>query len=157
MIKSFLKSNQLQFESFRLNNKCLTSINGLNISPGIHLTKLKKNTYFNNPTAGKSFYTPHKRIQNKLIISNYFSFSNMESTSHIINKEQTLNFLKEHGITVHHLEDHEKLETVQAGLDKFKAVAFSGEFTFAKNLFMKSKARGLYLITVHPVSKYSLY
>ena len=70
----------------------------------------------------------------------------------IKSKEDTLKFIKDNGFAVHHVEEHEKIDTVQAGLDKFKTVSFSGSFTFAKNLFMKNKAGGLYLITVHPVN-----
>ncbi len=75
----------------------------------------------------------------------------MES-SHIKNKEDTLKFLQANGLTVHHNEDHEKLDTVQLGLEKFKSVTVSaGEYLFVKNLFLKSKAGGLYLLTLHPV------
>ncbi len=104
-----------------------------------------------NSTSGVSPLN-HPFESNKLIISNYFSFSNMENTIQIRTKEETLAFLKNSGIEVHHIEEHEKLETVQAGLDKFKSVQFSkGEFTFVKNLFLKSKAGHCYLVTVHPV------
>ncbi len=75
----------------------------------------------------------------------------MES-SQIKNKEDTLKFLQAHGVTVHHSEDHEKLDTVQLGLEKFKSLKITGgEYLFVKNLFLKSKAGGLYLITLHPV------
>jgi len=95
------------------------------------------------------FNFSHK--SNKILISNYFSLSNMESTI-LRTKDEMLAFLKSNQIEIHHIEDHEKLETVQMGLDKFKNLQFlKGEFTFAKNLFMKSKAGGLYLLTVHPV------
>jgi hypothetical protein len=75
----------------------------------------------------------------------------MES-SQIKNKEDTLKLLQANGVTIHHTEDHEKLDTVQLGLEKFKCLKLSsGEFLFVKNLFLKSKAGGLYLITLHPV------
>jgi hypothetical protein len=98
------------------------------------------------------FNFSHK--SNKLLISNYFSFSNMESTI-LRTKDEILAYLKSNGVEVHHIEDHEKLDTVQLGLEKFKNLQFSkGEFTFVKNLFMKNKAGGLYLLTVHPVRKF---
>ncbi len=97
------------------------------------------------------FNFSHK--SNKILISNYFSFSNMESTI-LKTKDDMLAYLKSNQVEIHHIEDHEKLDTVQMGLDKFKNLQFpKGEFTFAKNLFMKSKAGGLYLLTVHPVMK----
>ena len=75
----------------------------------------------------------------------------MES-SHLKNKEDTLKFLQANSLTVHHVEHHEKLETVQVGLEKFKSLKVSaGEYLFAKNLFLKSKAGGLFLLTLHPV------
>jgi hypothetical protein len=81
----------------------------------------------------------------------------MENNNYLRTTEQTLNYLKTNGVEVHHVEHHEKLETVQQGLEKFKVVEFkSGTFVFVKNLFMKNKAGGLYLFTVHPVRKSNL-
>ena len=79
----------------------------------------------------------------------------MESTILIRNTEETLKFLGENGIQVFHKEEHEKLETVQQGVDKFKSFTLAeGGFAFVKNLFLKSKGAGLYLISVHPVSRF---
>ena len=75
----------------------------------------------------------------------------MESTTIMKTKEETLNYLKAHNVVINHIENHEKVDTVQMGLEKFKSVSFTEEFVFAKNLFLKSKAGGLYLLTVHPV------
>ena len=78
----------------------------------------------------------------------------MENNNYLRTKEETLNYLKSHGVEVHHVEHHEKLDTVQQGLEKFRSVEFKGgDFVFVKNLFMKNKAGGLYLLTVHPVRK----
>jgi len=75
----------------------------------------------------------------------------MESTI-MRTKQETLDYLKSKNVDVSHIEDHEKIDTVQLGLEKLKSVSFKGEYTFAKNLFLKSKAGGLYLLTVHPVN-----
>ena len=74
------------------------------------------------------------------------------NNTNIRTKDETLVFLKESGLEVHHHETHEKLDTVQQGLDKFKTVELKEQFVFAKNLFLKNKAGGFYLLTVHPVS-----
>ena len=78
----------------------------------------------------------------------------MEEIILIKTKEETLNYLKSNNVAVLHLEDHDKIDTVQQGLDKFKDLSLENSHTFAKNLFMKSKAGGLYLLTVHPVYIY---
>lgn len=93
--------------------------------------------------------------KHKLIISKNYSFNNMESNHVFTTKEETLNFLKNQGVGVAHVEDHEKLDTVPAGLERMKAVDFkAGSYTFVKNLFLKNKAGGYYLLTVHPVSSH---
>lgn len=75
----------------------------------------------------------------------------MES-GQINNKEDTLTYLASNGVVVHHIENHEKLETVQLGLEKFKTLKLNvGEYLFAKNLFLKSKTGGFFLLTLHPV------
>ena len=76
----------------------------------------------------------------------------MEKKNLFVTKEETLNYLKEQSVIVHHVEDHEKLDNVAVGLERLKSVNFtSGSYVFAKNLFLKNKAGGLYLLTVHHV------
>jgi hypothetical protein len=98
-------------------------------------------------------FTPKNHIiPYKFIISINFSYSQyMESKPRLSNKEETLSFLKENNIN-YHLENHEKAETVQAGLDLIKTTQFQPEqYTFCKNLFIKNKAGGLILLTANPV------
>ena len=86
----------------------------------------------------------------KLFNSNYFSYSIMESVK-LNGKEDTLNFLKEQGVE-YHVEDHEKLETVQAALDILKTDKYKPEeYTFLKNLFFKNKTGGFFFITASHV------
>lgn len=147
--------------------KSVRNINKINLKPYLQTlqsipenkfyTKLLRNRseLFNNQN---NFKIPRSaeisKIQKLYLfkISKNYSFNKMECKDLLIkSKEDTLKFIKDNGFAVHHVEEHEKIDTVQAGLDKFKTVSFNGSFTFAKNLFMKNKAGGLYLITVHPV------
>lgn len=90
---------------------------------------------------------------NKLIISNYFSFSNksMEQTK-LDNKEAMLKFLSDAKVEIHHIEDHEELKTVNEGIERLKSVNFEkGNYSFLKNLFLKNKAGGFFLLSAHHV------
>lgn len=88
---------------------------------------------------------------NKLIISNYYSFSTSMESKIINNKEQTLHLLKENNVPFH-VEEHEQANTVNEGLEKVKTDKYKAdEYTFCKNLFLKNKAGGFYLITAHHV------
>ncbi len=90
---------------------------------------------------------------NNFNISKFYSYCTMEDQILLTNKEETLAFLKKNDVTIYHMEDHEKLMTVQAGLDLFQKVNFTqGDFVFCKNLFMKNKTGTLYLLTVNHVS-----
>jgi len=92
---------------------------------------------------------------NKFIISKYFSFSktNMEQTK-LENKEAMLRFLSDAKIEIAHVEDHEEIKTVNEGLERLKSVNFDkGDYTFLKNLFLKNKAGGFFLLTAHHVRK----
>jgi hypothetical protein len=76
----------------------------------------------------------------------------MENKNLFTTKEDILTYLNSQGVAVNHIEDHEKLDNVAAGLERLKTVNFSaGPYVFAKNLFLKNKAGGLYLLTVHNV------
>jgi hypothetical protein len=93
--------------------------------------------------------------QNKLIISNYFSFSNksMEKTNTIYeNKDSILKLLKDSNIEVAHVEDHEELKTVNDALERLKSVTFGKEYVFPKNLFLKNKSGGFVLVTANSVN-----
>ena len=92
---------------------------------------------------------------NKFIISNYFSFSktSMEHTK-LENKEAILRFLSDAKIEIAHVEDHEEIKTVNEGLERLELVNFDkGEYTFLKNLFLKNKAGGFFLLTAHNVRR----
>jgi len=97
---------------------------------------------------------------NKFIISNYFSFSNksMEQTK-LENKEAMLKFLADNKVEIHHIEDHEELKTVNDGIERLKSIKFEkGDYTFLKNLFLKNKAGGFFLLSAHNVKfKFVLY
>jgi hypothetical protein len=73
----------------------------------------------------------------------------MENKFRLSNKDDTLNFLKENNIQFE-VEDHEKAETTQEGLDKVKTEKVK-DWTFCKNLFLKNKAGGYILLTAHHV------
>ncbi len=67
-------------------------------------------------------------------------------------KEDMLKFLADAKIEIAHVEDHEELKTVNDGLERLKTVKFEkGEYAFLKNLFMKNKAGGFFLISAHNV------
>lgn len=77
----------------------------------------------------------------------------MESTLILTNKEETLNYLKSQEVPFF-IEDHEKADTVQEGLEKVKTDKIKPEeFTFCKNLFLKNKAGGFYFIVAHHSSQ----
>jgi len=71
------------------------------------------------------------------------------NTHRITNKQQTEALLNDQGIKYTVL-DHEPVKTVQEGLEKVKNDKIQ-EFVFAKNLFLKTKDKSLYLLTAHPV------
>jgi hypothetical protein len=89
------------------------------------------------------------RIKYKFNICNYFSYS-MENKFRLLNKDDTLNFLKEHHIP-YEVEDHEKADTTQDGLEKVKTDKVKN-WTFCKNLFLKNKSGGHILLTAHHVN-----
>lgn len=67
------------------------------------------------------------------------------------NKEDTLAYLKQNNIE-YHVEDHEQANTVAEGLEKVKTNKLKPEeFTFVKNLFLKNKAGGFYLVSANHV------
>jgi hypothetical protein len=85
-------------------------------------------------------------FHNILISKNYSLYMN---THRITNKQQTEALLNDQGIKYTVL-DHEPVKTVQEGLEKVKNDKIQ-EFVFAKNLFLKTKDKSLYLLTAHPV------
>ena len=77
----------------------------------------------------------------------------MEHTK-LENKEAILRFLSDAKIEIAHVEDHEEIKTVNEGLERLKLVNFDkGEYTFLKNLFLKNKAGGFFLLTAHNVRR----
>ena len=118
------------------------------------LTKLflkKANNIF--PLNNKNLILPNLNKKNihKLIISNYFSFSNSMETLKYKTKEDIFNLLKNNNVS-YHLEDHEKLDTVQEALQKLKTDKYKPEeYTFLKNLFLRNKKGGYILLTAHNV------
>jgi hypothetical protein len=85
----------------------------------------------------------------KFNISNYFSFNSMENKLRLLTKDETVNFLKENNIAFE-VEDHEKADTTQQGLDLIKTDKVK-DWTFCKNLFLKNKSGGYILLTAHHV------
>jgi len=71
------------------------------------------------------------------------------NTHRITNKQQTEALLNDQGIK-YTVIDHEPVKTVQEGLEKVKNDQIQ-DFVFAKNLFLKTKDKALYLLTAHPV------
>jgi hypothetical protein len=86
-------------------------------------------------------------FHNKLISKNYSLFMN---NHRITNKEQTVELLKKNDIQFSVI-DHEAVKTVQEGLEKVKNEQIK-DFVFAKNLFLKTKDKALYLLTASPVT-----
>jgi prolyl-tRNA synthetase len=95
----------------------------------------------------------NQKINIKSLIKFYFSFSLMDSNLALSTKEETIKFLEINKINFF-VEDHDKADTVQEGLDKVKTDKIAKEsFTFCKNLFLKNKAGGFYFIAAHPTSQ----
>lgn len=95
----------------------------------------------------------NQKNNNKSLIKFYFSFSIMDSNLTLSTKEETIKFLENNKINFF-VEDHEKADTVQEGLEKVKTDKIAKEnFTFCKNLFLKNKAGGFYFITAHHTSQ----
>jgi len=89
----------------------------------------------------------------KSLIKFYFSFRVMDSNLTLSTKEETIKFLESNKINFF-VEDHEKADTVQEGLERVNTDKISKEsFTFCKNLFLKNKAGGFYFITAHHSSQ----
>jgi hypothetical protein len=75
----------------------------------------------------------------------------MEAKLKLTNKNDTIKYLTENNIHFE-VEDHEKVETTNEGLEKVKTQKIQPEnWTFAKNLFLKNKSGGFILLTVHNV------
>ena len=93
-----------------------------------------------------------KKFESKIYKFNRFNFILKQmDTYKISNKENTLAYLDKQGIK-YHVEDHEAANTVEDGLKYIKTEKFKeDEYTFVKNLFMKNKAGGFYLLTAHNV------
>jgi hypothetical protein len=92
--------------------------------------------------------------RNKFIISNYFSYSSNKSMEQkkLENKEAMMKFLSDSKVDIAHVEDHEELKTVNDGVERLKSVKFEkGEYTFLKNLFLKNKSGGFFLLSAHNV------
>ena len=95
------------------------------------------------------YFLRHNYLFNKFNIS-YFSYS-MEAKFKLNNKQDTLIYLKENNIPFE-VEDHEKTDTVNEGLEKVKTDKLNqDQWTFAKNLFLKNKSGGFILLTAHSV------
>lgn len=95
----------------------------------------------------------NQKNNNKSLIKFYFSFSLMDSNLTLSTKEDTIKFLENNKINFF-VEEHEKADTVQEGLEKVKTDRITKEsFTFCKNLFLKNKAGGFYFITAHNTSQ----
>ena len=68
------------------------------------------------------------------------------------NKEAMMKFLSDSKVDIAHVEDHEELKTVNDGVERLKSVKFEkGEYTFLKNLFLKNKSGGFFLLSAHNV------
>jgi prolyl-tRNA synthetase len=79
----------------------------------------------------------------------YLKMENTNQNQTLLNREDTLKFLEQNKIE-YFIEDHEQANTVQEGLEKVKTEKIKPEdYTFVKNLFLKNKAGGFYLITAH--------
>jgi len=101
----------------------------------------------------KIYQLNNHKINIKSLIKFYFSFSLMDSNLALSTKEETIKFLEINKINFF-VEDHDKADTVQEGLDKVKSDKIAKEsFTFCKNLFLKNKAGGFYFIVAHPTSQ----
>ncbi len=94
-----------------------------------------------------------QKNNNKSILKFYYSFRLMESNFTLSSKEETIKFLENNQIKFF-VEDHEKADTVQEGLDRVKTDKLQNDqWTFCKNLFLKNKTGGFYFITAHNTSQ----
>jgi hypothetical protein len=94
-----------------------------------------------------------KTIGNKIYKNKRFNFILKQMDSYkLSNKENTLAYLDRQGIS-YHVEDHEAANTVEEGLKNIKTDKYKqDEYTFVKNLFIKNKAGGFYLLTANHVN-----
>lgn len=137
------------FKRLSVHNKLLNSTYNSNLTKNTSQIYFRK---FYNIFRNKTHNSNRLFISNKIIISNYFSFSNkMDTKLNINNKEETLELLKQNGIEFH-LQEHEPIPTVQDWFDKVKQDKFKPEqFTFIKNLFLKNKTGGFFLLAANSV------
>ena len=80
----------------------------------------------------------------------------MEQTK-LENKEAIFKFLSDAKVEIAHVEDHEELKTANDGVERLKSVKFEGEFTFLKNLFLKNKSGGFFLLSAHNVKYFVIF
>ena len=119
-----------------------------NITNKFIKTKNFKNIQRTKYTFGNLTNETNKNLINYQI-KFYLKMENTNKNQTLLNKEDTLKFLDQNKID-YFVEDHEQANTVQEGLERVRTEKLKPEdYTFVKNLFLKNKAGGFYLITAH--------
>lgn len=137
--------NKLNKKNLLKNTKQILSIsNNIKIKFNkINYINIHKNNP-NNPITIKNFSLNINNFSKKKF------YLKMENTNpNLLTREDTIKFLDNNKID-YFIEEHIQANTVQEGLEVVKTTKIKPEeFTFVKNLFLKNKAGGFYLITAH--------
>lgn len=152
MLNSILKKAKAPTKNFiTLKNKSNTS-QILSLKNSTFISTLNSNSKKQEKfSSSKTIINPFNKNKNKQNLNNFSIkfYLKMENNQILLNREDTIKFLDKNNID-YFIEEHEKANTVQEGLEVVKTDRIKHEdFTFVKNLFLKNKAGGFYLITAH--------